>query len=87
MARMSETRGKVGEMAKIGVDIRCDASGNLVVVTPLTANGRDWMASNVEAEDWQEYAGGLAVDLRYATDIVIAARAEDLSVSTAGFLV
>lgn len=74
-------------MATASADVRCDASGSIVMITPLTAEGRDWMEENLPSEPWQWYAGGLAVEMRYADDIVIGMRDDGLSVSTANFYV
>lgn len=64
-------------------DVRVDAAGSIVVITPLTASGREWLDEHIESESWQWYAGGLCVDHRYAANIVHGMRDDDLAVSTA----
>jgi hypothetical protein len=67
----------------LGTDARADATGSMVVITPLSAQAREWITDNTESEPWQWYAGGLCVDHRYAQDIVLGMRDTGLSVSTA----
>jgi len=43
---------------------------SIVVITPLSRAAKDWISENVEAESWQWLGRGLAIDQRYAGDIV-----------------
>jgi len=74
-------------MATLNADIRADADGSIVVMTPLTEDGRVWMKMKVDSEPWQWYAGGLCVEHRFAADLVTYARQDGLTVSTANFYV
>lgn len=40
------------------------------LLTPLTKKAVQWVARKLNVEDWQWYAGGFAVELRYAGGIV-----------------
>ena len=51
-------------------DICIDHCGSIVMVTPMTAAGRDWIDENVASEDWQWMGLSLAVDVRYAENLV-----------------
>jgi hypothetical protein len=44
--------------------------GSIVVIHPLSEGCRAWIATNVHAEPWQWLGGSLAVDHRYAGDLV-----------------
>lgn len=70
-------------MPLLDKDARADATGSVVVITPLTAIAREWINDNTESESWQWYAGGLCVDHRYAESIVLGMRGDGLQVSTA----
>lgn len=52
----------------------------VAVLTPLTDRGYDWLAENVEWEEWQRVAWGLACDPRCAQEIAEHARADGLTV-------
>lgn len=44
--------------------------GSLVMVTPLSDAAQEWIAENVDQEGWQWFGGGLAVEHRYADDLI-----------------
>ncbi len=64
-------------------DVRVDADGTIVLVTPLTAAGWSWIEERVQTEPWQWLGDSLAVEHRYAGDLVHAMRTEGLEVCTA----
>lgn len=66
-------------------DVRFDASGSIVSITPLTETGREWMADNLDTEDWQYTGVSIAVDHRCAANILQGMRESGLTVSTAFF--
>jgi hypothetical protein len=64
-------------------DVRCDAAGSVVYVTPMTESGREWVADNLSLESWQWQGESFAVEHRYAQELVLGMRGDGLSVSTA----
>ncbi len=64
-------------------DIRVNADGTIVLFTPLTAAGRAWIHHHTHSEPWQWLGDSLAVEHRYAGDLVQGMRKDGLKVSTA----
>ncbi len=44
--------------------------GSVVSLHPLTVACRDWVDENVHSEGWQWLGGGLAIEPRYANDLI-----------------
>ena len=44
--------------------------GSVFLIRPVSEAARQWLDANVVAEPWQWFAGSLAVDHRFARDIV-----------------
>lgn len=57
-------------MAKTTPDIDINDQGSIVMFTPRTDAGREWMDENVESEPWQWMGPSLCVDHRPAQDLV-----------------
>jgi len=53
----------------VSVDIELDKAGVLVLFTPLTEAGRNWIENNVSDDNQQWYAGSLVCELRYAFNL------------------
>jgi len=54
-------------------DVRVESGGRLasmVLITPVSYVGRQWIDENLQVEGWQWLGGSLAVDKRYAAPIV-----------------
>lgn len=51
-------------------DVEVRDEGSIVLLTPISDAGRGWVDENLELESWQWYAGGVAIDHRYADDII-----------------
>ncbi len=61
-------------------DVAVDACSSIAMVTPLTQRGRTWVAKHVHSESWQWQGLSLAVDYRYAGDLVAGMRRAGLRV-------
>lgn len=61
-------------------DIQVENGGSIYLLRPLTDRGRQWLRENVQAESWQWFGDGLAVEHRYVADVVEGARAEGMEV-------
>jgi hypothetical protein len=57
------------DTAPIDVHVRRDGY-SMVVLTPATDAGRAWIDEHLHAESWQWLGGSLAIDGRYAEDIL-----------------
>ena len=44
--------------------------GSVFLIRPVSEAARQWLDENIVAEPWQWFAGSLAVDHRFARDIV-----------------
>lgn len=51
-------------------DVRVESDSSMVLITPVSYVGRQWIDENIQAEGWQWLGGSLAVDKRYAEPIV-----------------
>lgn len=51
------------------IDIRIECHGSIDLFRPLTRAGREWLAENV-AEDSNWFFGALAVEPRYALNLI-----------------
>ena len=51
--------------------------GSIVLVAPLCPEAKEWIDEHVQPKSWQWFGGALAVEPRYADDL-IAAMASDL---------
>jgi hypothetical protein len=54
-------------------DVRIETGGRLssmVLITPVSYVGRQWIDENLQVEGWQWLGRSLAVDKRYAAPIV-----------------
>jgi hypothetical protein len=50
-------------------DVRVHNEETIFVFMPLTKATQEWIESNVCADDWQWFYGGLCVEHRYARDL------------------
>ncbi len=62
-------------------DVRVENEGTIVLVRPLTTEARAWIDENVQTEPWQWFGGGLAVEPRYAHDLVEGMQADGLTLA------
>lgn len=62
-------------------DIEVARNGSLVMLIPVTARARLWLRRNVAAAAWQYQSGALAVEHRYAQDIIDGAAGDGLAVA------
>ena len=62
-------------------DITVDNQGSILIFTPTSAEGRQWMKKNLQVEDWQKRNGSVVVEHRYAPDIIHGAKADGLMVT------
>lgn len=61
-------------------DLEVTNHGSIVTLRPLTEAGTAWMDQNLAPEPWQWLGGALAIETRYAPDIVDGAIADGLRV-------
>lgn len=66
---------------RVTVDIEAADMGSIVLLTPLTEEGRNWIGDNCQAESWQWLGNGLCVDHRYADAILEGAEADGLAIA------
>lgn len=66
---------------KQSTDIEVARNGGIVMLIPATARGAAWLRDNVAAEAWQYTSGALAVEHRYAQDIIDGAAGAGLEVA------
>ena len=52
------------------IDVVVSRHSSIVTLLPLTRRARTWIDKNCCAESWQWTRSGLAVDSRYASEIV-----------------
>ena len=50
--------------------MRIDDQGTIVVLYPETEDESDWLTENTNAEPWQFLGRGLAIDYRFAEDVI-----------------
>lgn len=62
-------------------DVELSDLGSIILLCPLTAKGREWIDSNLQAEAWQWHSGALAIDPRMIPAIVDGMIDDDLDVS------
>lgn len=60
-------------------DFEVSNHGTIFIFTPLTPAAHDWVAEFLP-EDAQRWAGGVAIEHRYISDVVIGAQRDGLSV-------
>jgi len=60
-------------------DIEVSNHGTIFIVTPLTPAGRNWVADFLP-EDAQQWAGGVVIEHRYISDVVVGAQRDGLVV-------
>ena len=63
------------------LDVRVEDQGTIVLFTPESDDGSAWMDDNVYAEDWQFIGSGVAVEHRYAPDLVAGMIGDGLALS------
>lgn len=66
-------------MEKTMADFEVSNHGTIVIFTPLTPVARDWVAKFLP-EDAQCWAGGVVIEHRYISDVVIGAQRDGLMV-------
>jgi hypothetical protein len=52
------------------MDLKIYNEGSIIVLTPLTEDARNWIDENCNVESWQWMGGSLAIDYRFAEDII-----------------
>lgn len=57
---------------------------SLVLVTPGNSAEREWLDENVRSESWQWLGPSLAVDLRFANDLIAGAKDAGFAVEQRG---
>lgn len=60
-------------------DVEVNNSGSIVLLRPMTARAEDWMEDNIP-DDAMWFGGALAVEWRYADDIIDGMSADGLAV-------
>jgi hypothetical protein len=70
-----------GVQPEVKVDLRFEHHGSVVLIRPLTPEGRDWIETNVETEGWQWFGGAVAAEPRYIENVVLGAVEAGLVVS------
>jgi hypothetical protein len=58
------------------LDYEVSDHGSIWTIRPISDAARDWIDENVGAEDWQWMGGALAIEPRYAGDILFAMQEE-----------
>ena len=53
------------------MDIKIDNEGSIIVITPLTSEARIWIDENCNIESWQWIGESLAIDHRFAENIIL----------------
>ena len=71
-------------MAADHPDVTVEDRGSIWVFHADSEAGADWLRDRVVSSAYQWEAGGLAIDHRYAADLVAAMRDDGLSVSGPG---
>jgi len=51
-------------------DVHVYNQGTVIGFMPMSEAANEWFADNVQAENWQWLGGMLAVDHRYASDLI-----------------
>lgn len=59
-------------------DVEVDPQGSIVLFQPLTAAAHAWLGEHVQTESWQWFGSALAVEWRYAQDLVDGMRRDGL---------
>jgi hypothetical protein len=60
-------------------DFEVSGGGSIYIFTPLTPAARDWVAEFLP-EDAQRWAGGVVIEHRYISDVVMGAQRDGFSV-------
>jgi len=60
-------------------DFEVSGGGSIYILTPLTSVARDWTAEFLP-EDAQRWAGGVVIEHRYISDVVVGAQRDGLVV-------
>ncbi len=60
-------------------DIVVRDQGTVVMFTPTSKVGRDWIQENVQSDDWQWMGRSLVVDHRYAQGLIDGMQRDGLS--------
>jgi hypothetical protein len=55
--------------------------GTVFLLIPISIAGLDWLDGKLLAEDWQRLGSSIAVDRRLATDILLGAQRDGLTIS------
>jgi hypothetical protein len=63
-------------------DVRVESDSSMVVITPVSYLGRQWIDEHVQADSWQWLGTSLAIDKRYAAPIVEGMLDDGLAVET-----
>lgn len=66
------------------MDLDYENHGSIVLVRPTSDAGRAWIDENTETEGWQWIGGALAVEPRYAGDLLFGAQSEGLELAQGG---
>jgi len=66
------------------IDLDFRNEGSIVMVTPRTDGARAWLDAHTETEPWQWFGMSLAVDLRYAEDLLFGAQSDGLALAMGG---
>lgn len=62
------------------MDFTVSHHGNVIMVTPVSQDAKDWTAENVQLEGWQWIGPSFAVDQHCIDDLVDGIRADGLNV-------
>ena len=67
--------------AGLGADVRLEDEASAVLFQPLTPAAHAWFKTNVPTEEWQWVGGRLAVERRYADNLIDGLIAAGLTVA------
>jgi hypothetical protein len=67
---------------EVKVDARYEKHGSVDIITGVSEKGKKWLQENVHFEAWQKVGEAVAVDPRYAGNIVGAMLRAGLKVGT-----
>ena len=52
------------------MDLLIENSGSIIMITPMTKEGREWVKNNLITEEWQRLGLSIAVDIICIENII-----------------
>lgn len=62
------------------IDITVTDEGTIILLHPHTHAAHAWLTENIQAESWQMFGDAVAVEHRYADDIIEGMQGDGLNV-------